>query len=231
MHTIITNICVWFKFILEETFESVKVELELEKKQIEDDHSNRNINKNVSFFLENNLHFPKAEQINNTKLCTQSSSHITNISKKLNVFLVPCAIEYCIICVTLYYGVWTNIKSKHLKESLQRRCSIALEATQIFLIDCNKSLKGLFAGLLIFLMTIIVLIVFIVSEVDSNMRPELLNLNETITLKEFGLFLTEIFEVALLVIVNLITICALFAIKDFNRLVINNLFYFLYRLA
>lgn len=77
-----------------------------------------------------------------------------------------------------------------------RRFSLVAAQTQIFHVDCNKSAKGLFAGFLIALLTIIVLIIFVVSGASNEATAD--------QFKLLALYLSESIELLLLLLCLLV---------------------------
>ncbi len=220
-HLIVTNICVWFKFILEETFESVN-----------EDPVNRQNSSQKSIgpadlldlrFFQHTIHREENLSMSpltsdDTPICNHQSLQVTGITNRLNIFLIPCAIEFSIICVTLYYVIWKNIgkvEKNMSKNFITRRYSEAIAATQMFYIDCNNSSKGLFAGILTMLITIIVIIVYLISGADKTKHTELGDLK---SFNVLGIILSEGLEIFLLIICNLTTISSLVCFKRFEQL-------------
>lgn len=194
-HLIVTNMCVWFKFILEETFDSVNEE-------IRDFHGNFN------------------ETIKNhssTKECLQLTTQVTDIAKRINIFLIPCAIEFSIMSVTLYYVIWKNIDKREFKKKAKemRRYSIAIAETQMFHIDCNNSLKGIFGGILTLLLTMIIVIIYLISGAGHTKHTILTN---WVQFDVIGIILSEALEIILLLLCNLATLSIFYSMKTFSYL-------------
>ncbi len=214
-HLIVTNICVWFKFILEETFQGAPdISNGLDSSNISEKilALNFSLNKN---FQEKNLTVPNSEE---TPICRHFSMHVTDITNQINIFLIPCAIEFSIICVTLYYVIWKNMgkaDNNISRNYISRRYSEAIAATQIFYIDCNNSSKGLFSGILTMLITIIVIIVYLISGADKTKHTEI---GELISFSVLGVLLSEGLETFLLIICNLTSFSALICFKKFKQL-------------
>lgn len=230
-HLTVTNICVWFKFILEETFESIK-ENPKPTENSQNYNSTKNIRlSNLTSFLykqgdeqyeyptstaEGLLFTPKAIK-ETSQVCEQVTNHVSEIIVKLNPFLHPCTIEYSIICVTLFYIIWNNIGRQNIDSEsssngamkTMRRYSEVAAQTQIFYVDCNKTMKGLFAGILTSILTIIVLIVFVVSG-GGNLAEQ--NPSEN-SFKLFTFYLTEGLELFLLIVLFMVTVSGFLAIK------------------
>jgi hypothetical protein len=184
-HLIGVNICIWFKSILQETFESAKQNnrphtgfqsinfyRQLNTLSVYD-YRNLTLRQHqpVSIIQKNKTSISNSTSLpNDESSCLQTSFQVTNMLDKLSSFLHPCTIEYSIICVTLLYEIWHNIGN--IKATSYRRYSIAAAQTQIYYIDCNKAMKGLFSGILVFLLNIIILILFIVSDAGFGFNPE-----------------------------------------------------------
>lgn len=143
--------------------------------------------------------------------CTQINAQVSDIIEHLSPYLHPCAIEYSIICVTLFYVIWYNVgrrggsvdgrRDDDDADPVTRRFSLVAAQTQIFHVDCNKSAKGLFAGFLIALLTIISLIIFVVSGASDETTAD--------HFKLLALYLTESIELLLLLL------CLLVALNGF----------------
>ena len=187
--------CVWFKFILEETFNSVKEEME-------------NYYDKINETIKTN---------NSVKECSHFSTQVTDIAYRLNIFLIPCAIEFSIVSVSLYYVIWKNIDKKEFKKKgkQMRRYSEAIAETQMFHIDCNNSLKGIFGGILTVLLTIIILIIYLISGAGHTKHTILIHWMQFDVL---GIILSEALEISLLLLCNLATLSVLYSIKSFSYL-------------
>lgn len=99
-HIIVTNICVWFRFILEETFDSVKSDSSLPNNSV-----TNSIKVQYQSLNTTTRHKPLGRQIQ----CSQVNTQVSVIIERLSPYLHPCAIEYSIICVTLFYVIWYNV--------------------------------------------------------------------------------------------------------------------------
>lgn len=97
--------------------------------------------------------------------CSESTI-MSNLIQNASPFLFPCTIEYSLICAVIVYEMWKNIKSIPNIER-QRRTSIKPNASQRqsahhFSVDCSRAHRGMFAGILIIVLTIICLIMYFV---------------------------------------------------------------------
>lgn len=229
-HVIATNICVWFKLILQETFDSGR---ENEKHQNDPDvyyrmiiPTARSSASSSSLVVEASNEFPRDENksalpINIEELlehaytCKQVSTQVTDILYTMTTYLHPCIIEYSIICVTMLCLMLVNIG----KRKNPRRFSEVMQQSQIFHVDCNKTMKGLFTGSLVFLANVILVIMFIVSGASldttrstttsvSKNGTKVLSKNATTTeiFRTLTLYMTDGFETFLLV-VHIVATC------------------------
>lgn len=84
-------------------------------------------------------------------------------------FLFPCTIEYSLICAVIVYEMWKKIKSipdieRHRKNSVKKDTRVAHH----FTVDCARAHKGMFAGILVVVLTIICLIMYFVLHDEPN---------------------------------------------------------------
>lgn len=81
-------------------------------------------------------------------------------------FLFPCTIEYSLICAVILFEMWKKVKSipeinKARKSSL-RNATHPHKNAYHFSIDCSKAQRGMFAGIVVIVLTIISLIMYFV---------------------------------------------------------------------
>lgn len=89
-------------------------------------------------------------------------------------FLFPCTIEYSLVCACILFEMWKTVKSipninKARKSSLKLGPGHAHghghspgHAPYHFSIDCSKAQRGMFAGIVVIVLTIISLIMYFV---------------------------------------------------------------------
>lgn len=133
-HIIVTNISVWFKFILEETFDSVK-----HGEEVTSNSSTRTKEIFYQRALGGNKTNTSSTTTSQAKLqssdqCEQLNTQVSDIIARLIPFLHPCAIEYSIICVTLFYVIWYNVGRKtQIHKELVHIRRFSLVAAQTYL--------------------------------------------------------------------------------------------------
>ena len=85
-----------------------------------------------------------------------------NLVQGASPLLFPCAIEYSLICAAILYVMWKNVAAGHDKDwpISSHSSAIARRSRHHYSVDCAKANKGLFAGIFVFVLTIISLIMF-----------------------------------------------------------------------
>lgn len=118
----------------------------------------------------------------------QRTNIMGNLVQSASPFLYPCTIEYSLICAVIAYEMWKQVKSlpqiersrrnseKHQKEA---------KSAHHFSIDCSRAHRGMFAGILIIVLTIIALIMYFV--LHDKPSYELLAIEE-VTICEIVLY-------------------------------------------
>lgn len=129
-------------------------------------------------------------------------------------YLYPAAIEFSVICATMFAIMWTRIgssESKHRQlltsKNFDDSKPYSPNPSMLIMLDCTKTSRGLFFGLLIFVCTILSTIVFHVYG-----RSE-----ET---QHYAAIISQTTETILLLIALVITIVAYFKIIKYYTKVI-----------
>lgn len=95
-------------------------------------------------------------------------------------FLFPCTIEYSLICAVILFEMWKqSINAGQPKRSRDRKISTTTQNAHHFSVDCSRAHHGMFAGILVIVLTIISLIMFYVLNIP--LYHELATLEVTIT--------------------------------------------------
>ncbi|XP_022917685.2 proton channel OtopLc-like [Onthophagus taurus] len=166
MHMIATNLCEWLYVLIEET-----------------DHEIIHLNDHH-------------EYLNGTSHVNQSHCKAKVMGPLMinaSPFLFPCTIEYSLICAVILFEMWKNVKTEKKDErpveiTKRHRESSHDKLVQIFnfhnwtgnykksanhfTLDCTKSHKGLFAGILVIVVTIISLTMFFVLRAEKGTPEE-----------------------------------------------------------
>ena len=149
MHLIATNLCEWLFALVEETKHEI---VHLSHSHHSDSHMDSHHNSTSS------------EQPETTLEC--ESNIMGSLVANSSPFLFPCTIEYSLICAVILYEMWKKVKSipainKGRKVSEKSHSEQHLHKSAYHLsIDCSKAHQGVFGGVVIMVLTIIVLIVY-----------------------------------------------------------------------
>ncbi|GAB0087070.1 Otopetrin [Sergentomyia squamirostris] len=93
--------------------------------------------------------------------------HRTNIMGSLvqnaSPFLFPCTIEYSLICAVILYEMWKQVKTiPNIERTRRNSQKPHTKSAHHFSVDCARAHRGMFAGILVIVLTIICLIMFFV---------------------------------------------------------------------
>ncbi|XP_053699296.1 proton channel OtopLc-like [Sabethes cyaneus] len=95
--------------------------------------------------------------------------HRTNIMGSLiqnaAPFLFPCTIEYSLICAVILFEMWKKLRDSGRGANGSRkgsRKSLTGKSANLLSIDCSNAQRGMFGGILVIVLTIIVLIMYFV---------------------------------------------------------------------
>ncbi|CAH1110684.1 unnamed protein product [Psylliodes chrysocephalus] len=193
MHMIATNLCEWLYVLVEET-----------KHEIHHLAEHRN----------------SSNLANKTRNCQEQvmSTLVTNASP----FLFPCTIEYSLICAVILFEMWKKVrmmentkdvdKDKNVRFTTSRnKVSTHFRFNQYggrvvnsnhhFTIDCSNAHKGLFAGILVIVLTIISLIMFFVLTNTKNNTGRV------------AIFEVNVVELIIYVVTSLATVVAMLKMR------------------
>ncbi|XP_058443306.1 proton channel OtopLc-like isoform X2 [Malaya genurostris] len=80
-------------------------------------------------------------------------------------FLFPCTIEYSLICAVILFEMWKKVRQSGRGANGSRRNSrksLTGKSGHLLSVDCSNAQRGMFGGILIIVLTIIVLIMYFV---------------------------------------------------------------------
>ena len=160
MHMVATNLCEWVYVLVEETKHEI-------------DHLIHHNDHHISHAL-NETHdiVKRATSVEIVVECRR-----TNIMGRLvqnaSPFLFPCTIEYSLICAVILYEMWKKIKlndrmDRNHQESMMGRHQH--KDVHHLSVDCSRAHRGMFAGILVIVLTIISLIMFFVLDEEKNYK-------------------------------------------------------------
>lgn len=162
MHMVATNLCEWLYVLIEETKHEI-------------DHIghaiSHNQDTNVNETLSHEIH-KRATSVEIVLDCKR-----TNIMGRLvqnaSPFLFPCTIEYSLICAVILYEMWKKIKMNDRKAREHQESMLGhhehKDVHQLS-VDCSRAHRGMFAGILVIVLTIISLIMFFVLDEEKTYK-------------------------------------------------------------
>jgi hypothetical protein len=97
----------------------------------------------------------------------QRTNIMGSLVQNASPFLFPCTIEYSLICAVILFEMWKKVRSipeinKARRNSQKPGPGHQVKSAYQFSIDCSKAHRGMFAGIVIIVMTIICLIMYFV---------------------------------------------------------------------
>lgn len=140
-------------------------------------------------------------------------------------FLFPCTVEYSLICAVILFEMWKKIKMKPIHRNGEKDKNVRFQSKQNkvmthfqfdqfggkvinpnhhFTIDCSNAHKGLFAGILVIVLTIISLIMFFV--LTNNKRQN----------GKIAIFEVNVVELTLYIVTSLAVIMAMIKMRNFK---------------
>ncbi|XP_066253946.1 proton channel OtopLc-like [Euwallacea similis] len=174
MHMIAMNLCEWLYVLVEETKHEIT---------------------HLSVLRQGNL-------TNSTRMDENyCSDHqlMGSLVNNASPFLFPCTIEYSLICAVILFEMWKHIRSDEdikienggKKHKAKAEDLASAHSGHHFTIDCSNSHKGLFAGIMVIVLTIISLVMFFVLTGKQGLQEGRSNYAEfEVNLVELLLYIT-----------------------------------------
>ncbi|CAH0560883.1 unnamed protein product [Brassicogethes aeneus] len=194
MHMIATNLCEWLNVLVEETKHEIN-----HLGNHTSDHTNASMTKKGGDIM---------------------GSLVTSASP----FLFPCTIEYSLICAVILFEMWkkvktVKIKNKQNKEHDKNATSVHKDEkitqhynfsplnnnpnnSNHYIIDCSNTYRGLFAGIMVIVLTIISLMFFVLAKEGG-----------TSEIKKVAEFEVSIVELILYIITTIVVVVAMFQMR------------------
>jgi Otopetrin len=208
MHMVATNLCEWLYTLVEETKHEI-FHLEHEKTH----HTHEKMVTAEHIFNNSTMNFTTNESSTDHNLLKSQSyedCQRTNIMGSLvqnaSPFLFPCTIEYSLICAVILFEMWKMIKSipeinRTRRNSQKPGHGHPVKSAYHFSIDCSKAHRGMFAGIVVIVMTIICLIMYFVLNDQPNYKA--------LAIKE-----VTFYEILLYTVCTLAVLAAFFKMRD-----------------
>lgn len=188
MHMVATNLCEWLYTLVEETKHEI---WHLSHSAHKDHDLTKNGHHSHEAFTEdftNNstlnathaaLHNLEKRSIvgNEAYQDCQRTNIMGSLVQNASPFLFPCTIEYSLICAVILFEMWKQVRSipeinKMRRSSQKPGLGHAVKSAYHFSIDCSSAHRGMFAGIVVIVLTIICLIMYFV----LHEQPEYVNL-------------------------------------------------------
>lgn len=136
----------------------------------------------------------------------QRTNIMGSLVQNASPFLFPCTIEYSLICAVILFEMWKKVRSipeinRTRRNSVKPAAGHQVKSAYHFSIDCSKAHRGMFAGIVIIVMTIICLIMYFV----LHEQPEYIHL----AIKE-----VTYYEIMLYTVCALAVMGAFFRMRD-----------------
>lgn len=192
MHMVATNLCEWIYVLIEETKHEI-------------DHLVNYDSAHAELFLNetHNIH-KRATSLEIVVECRRMNI-MGRLVQNASPFLFPCTIEYSLICAVILYEMWKKIKMNDPNISRKHDESMmghhAHKDVHQLSVDCSRAHRGMFAGILVIVLTIISLIMFFV-------------LDEEKMFKAAAVLEVTVCEILLYVVTFLAVVMAMYRMKD-----------------
>ncbi|XP_055336231.1 proton channel OtopLc-like [Paramacrobiotus metropolitanus] len=161
IHLLATDLCMWMRTLLDETImEFGDIEKSENKSALE---ANEEPPKPTIHFRQGAFGY--------NPICVNEESSMLNMLNQSAMFLFPCIIEYTLISAGIVFIMWQVVGSS---ENLHLRQYLTRKNPKIFSVDCTHAANGLFAGILVIILTIIGLIMYFMFEKDEDEKKAVL---------------------------------------------------------
>jgi len=186
MHMVATNLCDWFSVLVEETKHEIihlahghddahhhggAAERIIAHDSLNSTHHDSEVTLNGTMHSHSSQDGTVANQLMLKYQECQRTNIMGTLVQNSSPFLFPCTIEYALVCAVVLFEMWKKVRS--IPEiNKTRRNSIKpgghggahhpVKSAYHFSIDCSKAHRGMFAGIVVIVMTIICLIMYFV---------------------------------------------------------------------
>lgn len=170
MHMVATNLCEWLYTLVEETKHEIYHLEHHDTSNGHHTHENMLAAESIHNSTINSTVAPhhSAKQLNRAmhEDC-QRTNIMGSLVQNASPFLFPCTIEYSLICAVILFEMWKKVRSipeinRTRRNSLKPGHGHPTKSAYHFSIDCSKAHRGMFAGIVVIVLTIICLIMYFV---------------------------------------------------------------------
>lgn len=221
MHMVGTNLCEWLYTLVEETKHEIWHLAHSSHSPAKGDHTHEaitnsyaeNIDQNATMNGSFNATVAEHNLLNRSVVSAsdkyqecQRTNIMGSLVQNASPFLFPCTIEYSLICAVILFEMWKKVRSipeinRTRRASLKPGPGHTEKAAYHFSIDCSKAHRGMFAGIVVIVMTIICLIMYFV----LHEQPDYVNL----AIKE-----VTFYEIILYLVCSTAVLGAFFRMRD-----------------
>ncbi|XP_046993922.1 uncharacterized protein LOC124606004 [Schistocerca americana] len=174
MHCIATSICFWMWTIMRETLLALNGYNSSSENYISVLESESPV-ANLFKKLRSVLMDASLESSNNSGVNTFINPYCSNytgmsiIYQNVSPYLYPFSIEYSILIAGVLYIIWQNIGQCGTVTGGHCKLLMNPESSNLSIhVDCHSANKGLFAGIIVLLTSVVSIILFFVAVTDSN---------------------------------------------------------------
>ncbi|OQV17611.1 hypothetical protein BV898_08236 [Hypsibius exemplaris] len=180
-HLVATDICIWIRTLLDETITEVK---ELKQKQIIKAGGNASGPSDIAVTEEevqsqlekghitDNFDGFQNHQQGYQSLCIDGVSTMHEMLETSAVFLYPCMIEYALITAGIVFIMWQSVGKSPHGHNRENQHVGSRRHPRMFSVDCSHAANGLFAGVLIIVLTLVGLIFYFLYLHTTQTGPE-----------------------------------------------------------
>ena len=218
MHMVATNLCEWLYTLVEETKHEIWHLSHADHQTEHGHHAHESLianNMTDNILQDSSMNATVVERVLLKRSIVSASQQYhecqrTNIMGSLvqnaSPFLFPCTIEYSLICAVILFEMWKKVRSipeinRTRRNSQKPGHGHHTKSAYHFSIDCSKAHRGMFAGIVVIVMTIICLIMYFV----LHEQTEYINL----AIKE-----VTYYEILLYTVCIIATFSAFFKMRD-----------------
>lgn len=221
MHMVATNLCEWLYTLVEETKHEIWHLAHSAHTDSNGHHTHEAMKNNFTESINTNttlnLTYNQTDFDHNlVKRSIASGSQEYQDCQRTNImgslvqnaspFLFPCTIEYSLISAVILFEMWKKVRSipeinKTRRNSVKAGPGHQVKSAYHFSIDCSKAHRGMFAGIVVIVFTIICLIMYFV----LHEQPEYVHL----AIKE-----VTYYEILLYIVCSLAVLAAFFRMRD-----------------
>lgn len=183
MHMVATNLCEWLYTLVEETKHEIWHLAHSAHETTNGHHTHENIlqgpehNSTMnSTEIEHNLLKRSIVGTSEKYEDCQRTNIMGSLVQNASPFLFPCTIEYSLICAVILFEMWKKVRSipeinRSRRNSVKPGHGHPVKSAYHFSIDCSKAHRGMFAGIVVIVMTIICLIMYFVLHEQQEYVP------------------------------------------------------------